>query len=110
MTVEKNLKKFLTFLSDEKTRNEVEHKMRSLATSEERWTVFKQQITMQVNASNQAKPDVSLVQLVFSFLYPRIDANVSKGINHLLKSPFCVHPKTGKFALDNLNRQSLHSV
>ena len=33
--------------------------------------------------------------LVLSYLYPRIDAHVSTSINHLLKAPFCVHPKTG---------------
>ena len=40
--------------------------------------------------------DLSIQALVFTYLYPRIDANVSTGINHLLKSPWCIHPKTGK--------------
>lgn len=38
---------------------------------------------------------VSLIILMY--MYPRIDANVSKQRNHLLKSPFAVHPKTGVY-------------
>lgn len=38
----------------------------------------------------------AMEEIILYYTYPRIDAEVSKHRNHLLKAPFCVHPKTGR--------------
>ncbi|GAA6012362.1 hypothetical protein JCM11491_007110 [Sporobolomyces phaffii] len=48
------------------------------------------------NATVARKHQDATQDIIIQYTYPRIDTEVSRKLNHLLKAPFCVHPGTGK--------------
>ncbi|ORY34842.1 hypothetical protein BCR39DRAFT_515096 [Naematelia encephala] len=68
------------------------------ASSEERWAdlVDAVKVLRKGNTTLFRKYERAMEDVILQYTYPRIDAEVSKHRNHLLKAPFCVHPGTGR--------------
>jgi DNA primase small subunit len=57
----------------------------------------------------QSTLKAAVEDIILQYTYPRIDTEVSKHRNHLLKAPFCVHPGTGEHFYPNGFRRLLKS-
>lgn len=62
----------------------------------ERWDVLKTFVKEKKGAIGVSN---IVTNIVLGYVYPRFDAAVTTTINHLLKSPFCVHPDSGKISV-----------
>ncbi|KAL9906165.1 DNA primase small subunit isoform 1-T1 [Glossina fuscipes fuscipes] len=103
----KGITKLCLFISDENARKESEqfllNNLKEGHHSVDVWENFKRYAkSMRCNSSSSVwsrrlKNIVEEIQ--FACLYPRLDINVTKGFNHLLKSPFCIHPSSGRVSI-----------
>jgi DNA primase small subunit len=100
---EDSCEEFLSFI-DAKERSYFQWEDMDVAP-EVKWEELKKLVQTHVRqkgkrANNSVRHVIA--KIVFYYTYPRLDIGVSKHLNHLLKSPFSVHPKTGNVCVPML--------
>ncbi|KAI1726804.1 DNA primase small subunit domain-containing protein [Ditylenchus destructor] len=104
---EENWDPILKLCEDPQMRNTLHSEFLELESAEYRWNMLKvrfdekeRQKTGQDLPSEPSEAAKNFLKIfVLSYTYPKLDQNVTTGVNHLLKCPFSVHPKNGNIAV-----------
>ncbi|XP_046517053.1 DNA primase small subunit isoform X1 [Equus quagga] len=92
--------KILALVPETPMHNDLQQNFQKHHSSLQRWEYLKKAASQcPSNIKNEKCGPWLEWEIMLQYCFPRLDINVSKGINHLLKSPFSVHPKTGRISV-----------
>jgi len=88
----------LKLIPDDALRQELAAAFTKLTSSREKWDNLRHLFKERHDSGSLSRSTSKhlLKEIILQYTYPRLDIEVTKGLNHLLKSPFSVHPKTGR--------------
>jgi len=94
-------KKILEAIPDETTRINIAKHWNDHPDEDPKqlWADLKATVESEMKKNKKTWNINPIYDIVFTHTYPRLDVNVSHGLNHLLKAPFCVHPSTGRICV-----------
>ncbi|KAG5360237.1 DNA primase small subunit [Yarrowia sp. B02] len=111
---EEGSKFLLSFIPDEKLRRALAEKWKKSGdstSSAEKWSDIDKVASSGVSPNLDTKKLVEAKQnVILTVFMPKLDGAVSRGTGHLLKSPFCIHPKTSNICVPMAVDKSSHEL
>eukprot|EP01130_Rhizamoeba_saxonica_P004111 TRINITY_DN1693_c0_g1_i3.p1 TRINITY_DN1693_c0_g1~~TRINITY_DN1693_c0_g1_i3.p1 ORF type:complete len:277 (-),score=36.83 TRINITY_DN1693_c0_g1_i3:29-859(-) len=96
-----HVQNILSFVPIPAVKDSIQKAWETISDPIEKWNIYKEIVNERImQLHNPQYRTVKMANpihsVIFTYLYPRLDIEVTRQTHHLLKSPFACHPSTGR--------------